>query len=262
MSPAPGRDSRALTRDEFTSAIADLKTDLREDLRAITDHLAQLNGRVGKGENERAAMRVEIDYLKAAPAAVPAPGLQPVGTSALSMKAQAAIVGASIIVLTVVFKVTGVVVSAVGERALDALTEPEARQIFETWYYEWPRYHRLSDARVEALLYDATITSGVRNAVVLLQRALEACRPPGPGRALACDGALGQHTLAAWRIADHGAVYRALVSERIRFFVGIALHDPQVRAFLETHPTTQLANLAGWLNRAIEFIPAPAQETT
>jgi lysozyme family protein len=130
---------------------------------------------------------------------------------------------------------------------VQALTEDEARRIFETVYYEEPRYQRLGDARVEAFLYDSTVTSGYHHTVILLQRALTL---PEPER----DGALGERTLKAWRAADAGVVYAALIKERLRFMVQIALHDPAVVAFVDAHPATPLRNLAGWVNRTLEFV--------
>lgn len=49
-----------ITRDDLRQAIGDLKTDLKEDLQAISAHLATLNGRTGKGEIERENLRTRL----------------------------------------------------------------------------------------------------------------------------------------------------------------------------------------------------------
>lgn len=120
---------RALTRDEFSSAIAELKTDLRDDLARITEHLADLNGRTRKGEIADAEVRLQIGHLQAqleaheqrAAAARPvtAPAAAAATVHVLSPKAQAALVGSAVLLLTVLFKIAGVVASAVGEKAID-----------------------------------------------------------------------------------------------------------------------------------------------
>jgi hypothetical protein len=139
MSPPP-RDSRSLTREEFAETIADLKSDLREDLRGITEHLADLNGRTRKGEIADAEVRVQIGYLQAQLAAhhdraaavltAAALVLHPVPPSAgaapaeptvhvLSAKAQAALVGSSIVLLTVLFKAIAALSGVIGSKVLD-----------------------------------------------------------------------------------------------------------------------------------------------
>jgi hypothetical protein len=133
MSPS-ARDPRVLTREDFADTIADLKSDLRDDLRRITEHLADLNGRTRKGEIADAEVRLQIGYLQAqlaaheehAAAARPGPvtaeASAPVAY-ALSPKAQAALVGSAVLVLTVLFKLMGAVTSVVGAKALDLLVK-------------------------------------------------------------------------------------------------------------------------------------------
>jgi hypothetical protein len=130
MTPST-RDNRSLTRGDFTDTIADLKSDLRDDLRGITEQLAALNGRTRKGEIADAEVRVQIGYLQAQLAAhearaaaarpvVAEPTPAPVAY-ALSPKAQAALVGSAVLVLTVLFKLIGAVTSVVGAKALELL---------------------------------------------------------------------------------------------------------------------------------------------
>jgi hypothetical protein len=116
-----------LSRDEFAATIADLKRDLRDDLRAIREQLADLNGRTRKGEVADAEVRGQIAALQAqlatheqhAAARRPArPTEYP-----LSGKAQAALVGSAVLVITVAFKLISLVASAVGEKALDLLVK-------------------------------------------------------------------------------------------------------------------------------------------
>jgi hypothetical protein len=118
MPPPP----RALTRDEFSTAIAELKTDLRDDLRAITVHLADLNGRTRKGEVADAEVRGQIAVIEARLAASRGAAMAPdapASVHALSPKAQAALVGSAVLLLTVIFKIAGVIASTVGQKALE-----------------------------------------------------------------------------------------------------------------------------------------------
>jgi hypothetical protein len=126
---SPLRDSRSLTREDFAETIADLKTDLREDLRRITEHLADLNGRTRKGEVADAEVRVQIGYLQAQLAAHearaaaarsvgPAPA-EAASVHVLSAKAQAALVGSSIVLLTVLFKAVAALSGVIGSKVLD-----------------------------------------------------------------------------------------------------------------------------------------------
>lgn len=55
-----------ITREELRQAIGDLKDDLREDLQAISNHLATLNGRTGKGEVDRENLRTRLVIVEKA----------------------------------------------------------------------------------------------------------------------------------------------------------------------------------------------------
>ena len=124
MSP---RETRTLSREEFVETIADLKSDLREDLRGITEHLADLNGRTRKGEVADAEMRGQIALLQVqleahdprAAAARPPVAEASGSVHVLSPKAQAALVGSSVVLLTVIFKAVGLIAGALGQKAID-----------------------------------------------------------------------------------------------------------------------------------------------
>jgi hypothetical protein len=127
MSPT-SRDPRILTREDFADTIADLKSDLREDLARISDHLADLNGRTRKGEIADAEVRLKVGYLEAqleaqrlqlAMAPRPASAEAAPSVHVLSPKAQAALVGSSVLVLTALFKVVSVLASAIGGKVVD-----------------------------------------------------------------------------------------------------------------------------------------------
>ena len=116
---------RTLTREELLAVLADLKGDLRDDLRVIRDHLADLNGRTRKGEVADAEVRTQIGYLQAQlaahedrAAAARTPGAE---AHVLSTKAQAALVGSAVLVITGVFKLVGVLASVVSAKAFELL---------------------------------------------------------------------------------------------------------------------------------------------
>jgi lysozyme family protein len=127
---------------------------------------------------------------------------------------------------------------------MTALTEAETRRILETWYWQQPGYSVLGDDPVEAVLYDFTVTSGERNAVLGLQRVL----------GVSPDGVLGAQTVSAFRLASARTVYVGIQQDRSRFVHRIALADPDVQLFLAGHPKSQLHNLEGWNNRCLGFI--------
>lgn len=72
------------------------------------------------------------------------------------------------------------------------------------------------------------------------------------------DGVFGPQTRAALaaHLQAHGqaAVYVAVLADRIRHDVDLVVRDPAFVAFVKTHPTTQAANLHGWLNRCLTFL--------
>ena len=94
----------------------------------------------------------------------------------------------------------------------------------------------ISPVVLRGLVIDAAVTSGVTNAVRILQRAV----------GTAADGVAGPNTGAATRAAAQHGLNRLLVRitrERVEFFIRITQGDP-----------TQLKWLAGWCRRAFDLL--------
>ena len=113
---------------------------------------------------------------------------------------------------------------------VQALSEDEARAIYEAKY--WMPFVAIKNNRVRGFLVDWGVNSGIRTAVVHLQRVL----------AVAVDGLIGPHTAMEANSRDPEALMKALIAARLDFVRNIAEHDP-----------TQAVFLAGWENRILSF---------
>lgn len=134
------------------------------------------------------------------------------------------------------------------------LTEADAREFFRDGYAK--PFEFVGDDPIAPLLIDWCVNAGVDDPTKALQTALQS-RYFYPG---AIDGVLGPGTRAAWVAwttrADSAAAFlleRELVIARMEFHLSRAF-DADVRAFLASHPATQLHNLRGWLHRTQEFL--------
>ena len=134
---------------------------------------------------------------------------------------------------------------------LDAITEPEALEFYFQRYVLLPRFDQVLDQRLRALLIDWAFTSWSDDPTKALQAALRV-RGLYAG---AVDGVLGPKTIAALQSdRDPRQLFRDVLAARVRFYIDIAL-DGHARALMRSQPTCQLANLKGWVNRCLEFIP-------
>lgn len=124
------------------------------------------------------------------------------------------------------------------------LSEAEARAIYRKRYINDPGFEQIIHEPLRALLADYGVNSGPKAAVKALQIVV----------GTKTDGILGPLTLAAVEKAGAPSVYWNLLKWRMRFLVKLALQDPVVVTMRKAHPDTQLENLAGWLNRCLEFI--------
>ena len=118
------------------------------------------------------------------------------------------------------------------------LTKDEAKQILRFRYIVQPGFDHLDDDRLRAIVVDAAVHSGPRQATILLQRALD----------VDDDGVLGPVTLAAANGLDDDALRGVLVrtlTERLRFLVELVVKSPD-----------QLAFLKGWTERVVLQIEA------
>jgi lysozyme family protein len=122
-----------------------------------------------------------------------------------------------------------------------ALTEDEARDIYEDMYLTSPRIHLLPEPLLTHVL-DMSINHGPRTAIKLLQRAINVS---GYGPA-DVDGRLGPQTrqMVEQAIKGNGEakLSNILVEERIKYYNRIVARKPSQKVFLK-----------GWLNRARKF---------
>lgn len=125
------------------------------------------------------------------------------------------------------------------------LTEADARALYRQAYIVDPGFQAIVVLPLQAFVVDYTVHSGVVQAVKDLQTALGG---------VAVDGVLGPVTLAALAHADAHRLLVTLIRSRSQYLHHLALRDPDVLAWLDTHPTAQLHNLNGWNNRILEFV--------
>jgi lysozyme family protein len=120
-------------------------------------------------------------------------------------------------------------------REVQALTREEALQIYRRRYIENPGFTPdvFPHDGLRAILIDHGVLSGPFTAIKDLQEVLN----------IEADGVIGPRTRAALLLADHERVCTALAKARIVRFVRIAQGDP-----------SQLAFLAGWVNRGLAFL--------
>lgn len=117
------------------------------------------------------------------------------------------------------------------------LSETEARNIYRDRYIDKPGFLRIENEAVRALAVDCAVNHGVKEAVVLLQRAAR----------VFTDGIFGQNTQAAVNRMTAAVLYRRLCAARVRLYGQIITKNP-----------TQAAFAAGWANRVAEFIEGSA----
>lgn len=99
-----------ITREDLRQAIGDLKADLKEDLQAISGHLATLNGRTGKGEVDRENLRtrlgsVEKELYRHAQRRKTDEGEGAAWATGTVTKREGALIGFGMVIITVLIKV-------------------------------------------------------------------------------------------------------------------------------------------------------------
>jgi lysozyme family protein len=112
---------------------------------------------------------------------------------------------------------------------------PTAREIYRSNYWQLIRGDDVSDQQVAAKLLDMAVNMGVRQAVVLCQRAVNVV---GPERLIE-DGDIGEQTLAAINRCDPEALLTHLRDACAAFYQHLAAVRPQMQTYLR-----------GWLARA------------
>jgi lysozyme family protein len=134
---------------------------------------------------------------------------------------------------------------------LNAITEDDALAFYYARYVVLPKFETILDQRLRALMIDWSFTSWHDDPVAALQHSL-ARRGLYTG---AIDGEIGPRTTAAI-LSDREprVTFKDVYNARITFYLDLAF-DKQAREFLHAHPTTQLHNAQGWVNRCLEFTP-------
>lgn len=119
---------------------------------------------------------------------------------------------------------------------VQALTEAEARQIYQAWYIDDPGFGQIADGYLRAVVVDSGVLYGTKRAALWLQQAL----------GVAADGVIGGQTTTALQAAtDMGLLVRKVIGYRIQRIGQIVTAD-----------RTQVVFLAGWLNRAADMLAA------
>jgi lysozyme family protein len=121
------------------------------------------------------------------------------------------------------------------------LQKIEAADIYRNEYYEKPHIDKLP-AQLQPVVFDMAVNMGPKQAIKILQHVLHRLT----GR-FVCDGIIGKETA---RVSENiliafglSRVLSEITEERIKYYRNIVKRDP-----------TQIAFLAGWENRAREFL--------
>lgn len=140
---------------------------------------------------------------------------------------------------------------------IKTLPQSEAIEIYQARYVlPW---NFLEDEVLRALLIDWSVHSSQRSGVGPPTDAFQQFIKDA-GIPVTVDGSLGPNTRNAWAtllVNNREQANRAsnlLAKERQKFYIEIVLRDKDVKEFIRTHPKTQLRNLRGWNNRALEFL--------
>lgn len=137
------------------------------------------------------------------------------------------------------------------------LTKDEARALYRDRYVA--PWSFIEDEPLRDLLVDWSVTSGQVPPTKALQTFMN-----GTGAIkVDADGQLGNKTRQAWAALLGGAHPEAgtlptyaqneIAKARVIFYARIAL-DTDVKAYMAAHPKSQLHNLVGWLNRALQSL--------
>lgn len=128
------------------------------------------------------------------------------------------------------------------------LNETEARAFFAEALFK--PFDFVTDERTRVFLTDWSVTSGPDDPTKALQVCLFSLRLYTG----ALDGVTGPKTRAAWKLlTDPSVIYSELLQARSDFYFRLAF-GADVKAFLQSHPASQLTNLHGWIRRNMEFV--------
>jgi lysozyme family protein len=113
------------------------------------------------------------------------------------------------------------------------LTENEAREIYREQYIVRPGFLGIENEAVRVLVVDCAVNHGVKEAVLMLQRAARTFT----------DGFFGPNTRQAVNRMTAAPLYRRLCADRVRFYGKLITRHPEQATFAH-----------GWANRVAEFI--------
>lgn len=122
---------------------------------------------------------------------------------------------------------------AVGVDEVMALTEGEARQIYEKLYWLNPKLYKLHDEVLQAILMDMAVNHGPTRAIKILQKLVGVKE----------DGIFGPRTSEAVQKLPAKALAVKVLAERFRFYGRIITKDPSQAVFA-----------AGWMNRSADIM--------
>lgn len=113
------------------------------------------------------------------------------------------------------------------------LSEDEARELYREQYIVRPGFLGIENETVRCFVIDSAVNHGVKEAVLMLQRAAR----------VFTDGILGPNTKQAVNRMTAAPLYRRLCADRVRFYGRLVTRDPKQATFAY-----------GWANRVAEFI--------
>jgi lysozyme family protein len=116
-----------------------------------------------------------------------------------------------------------------------ALTLEEAIAIYKRDFWDNQPYKDIHDVAISGKLFDMAVNMGIKNAIIILQRALRACGKTD----IVDDGIMGDKTLKAVNLTSEWDLSIALKSEAAGYYRCIVAKNPTQEKFIK-----------GWLNRA------------
>lgn len=120
------------------------------------------------------------------------------------------------------------------------ITEPQAREFYESEYILAPRFNHLPEL-LQAMVIDCGVNHGPVQASKWVQRAVGAT----------ADGIIGPKTLDTVISSNPMSTYLKVCSQRISFYGKLVTDDP-----------TQAENAHGWNNRAGKWLETLAEYVT
>lgn len=112
------------------------------------------------------------------------------------------------------------------------LTIERAKELYNLHYWRLIEGDQIKDNLVATLIFDFAVNAGVKTAVILTQKALEATE----------DGLMGENTLRALNEADKDKFAAIFTNYKIARYVAICDKNPSQKIYF-----------FGWVKRALEL---------